>query len=231
MEGKIVSWDLLESHEVNFYDKYNQIILKRPVSQIVEEYVKKRQSKRKGYLSEIQQKNLAWMLPRPKPDRYKGGMPLYAEEWLIDLGRELLKDESPEILNLFCGMNKQGFRIDIKSEVKPDLIADAHTFAKEMKGKTFNLILADPPYSDEEAKELYHTGKLNYSKWSKECDKVLVEGGILIVYHKYLVPNPDPEKYEVVKRVFIGNRTWHLPRVAIYFRKKITYLRGSMHHE
>jgi hypothetical protein len=34
------------------------------------------------------------------------------------------------------------------------------------------------------------------------------------------MPNPDPEKYEVAKRVFIGNRVYHLPRVAVYFRKK-----------
>ena len=30
-------------------------------------------------------KNLAWYLPRPKPDYYKGGMPLYAEDWLVQL--------------------------------------------------------------------------------------------------------------------------------------------------
>ena len=41
-----------------------------------------------------------------------------------------------------------------------------------------------------------------------------------IVYHKYVMPNPNPEKFVVVKRVFIGNRSYHLPRVAIYFRKK-----------
>ena len=34
------------------------------------------------------------------------------------------------------------------------------------------------------------------------------------------MPNPNPDKFEVVKRVFIGNRTYHLPRVAIFFRKK-----------
>jgi hypothetical protein len=34
------------------------------------------------------------------------------------------------------------------------------------------------------------------------------------------MPNPDTEVYNVAKRVFIGNRTLHLPRVAIYFQKK-----------
>ena len=117
-------------------------------------------------------------------------------------------------------MGKFGYRVDIKPEVKPDLVADAHTFASKMKGRKFDIILADPPYSDEEAKELYGTPKLKYKKWTSEADKVLRRGGLLIVYHKYVVPNPNPDKYVVEKRVFIGNRAWHLPRVAIYFRKK-----------
>ena len=178
-----------------------------------------------GYKSQTQQKNIAWYLPRPKRDHYKGGMPLYVEEWLLQLARELLGGSEgdgnmPAILNLFCGMNKYGYRIDIKPEVKPNVLADAHDFADKICNKRFKVILADPPYSDEEAKELYGTPKLKYKKWTAECDKVLESGGLLIVYHKYVVPNPNPEKYEVVKRVFIGSRTWHLPRVAIFFRKR-----------
>lgn len=175
----------------------------------------------KGYQSQIQQKNIAWFLPRPKKDRYKGGMPLYAEEWLLKLAQEILgKPQMPSLINLFCGMNKYGLRIDIKSEVKPDILADAHSFANKIPKQKFEIILADPPYSDKESKELYETPKLNYKKWTAECDKVLKRGGLLIVYHKYIVPNPNPQKYVIVKRVFIGNRIWHLPRVAIYFRKK-----------
>lgn len=70
-----------------------------------------------GYNSKTQtDKNIAWFLPRPKPDHYKGGKPLYCEEWLIQLGKDILGVDKPEILNLFCGMNKYGFRIDIKPE-------------------------------------------------------------------------------------------------------------------
>lgn len=173
-----------------------------------------------GYNSNTQSKNIAWLLPRPKPDRYKGGMPLYAEEWLLDLAREILSNTQPEILNLFCGMNKQGFRIDLNEKVKPDLVCDAHKFSGILNGRKFKVILADPPYSDDESKELYGTPKLNYKKWTAECSKVLEPGGLLIIYHKYLMPNPDPELYVVEKRVFIGNRTYHLPRIAVYFRKK-----------
>ncbi len=175
----------------------------------------------KGYKSETQKKNIAWFLPRPKPDKYKGGMPLYAEEWLIDLAKDILGKEKIKILNLFCGMNKQGLRVDIKSEVKPDLCCDIHFINSYLDKKNkFDVIFADPPYSNEESKELYGTGKLNYKLWTARSLPYLKAGGLFIIYHKYIIPNPDPERYEVIKRVFIGNRTRHLPRVAIYFRKK-----------
>lgn len=177
----------------------------------------------RGYKNITQtEKNIAWFLPRPKPDRYKGGMPLYAEQWLIDLAKDILGKEL-KLLNLFCGMNVQGFRIDIKPEVSPDIIADAHYFSSHLNGHKFNVILADPPYSTKEAEEIYGTPPLKYKKWTAECDRVLEEGGLLIVYHKNVMPNPNPEKYIVVKRVFIGNRSGHLPRVAIYFQKKIQH--------
>lgn len=172
-----------------------------------------------GYKSKTQEKNVAWFLPRPKPDHYKGGMPLYAEEWCLDLARDILGQKDIEILNLFCGMNKYGFRVDIKEEVKPDLLADAHEVTKFLD-KKFDVIFADPPYSTEEARDLYGTPKLNYKKWTREAEKLLRKGGLLIVYHKFVMPNPNPDKFEVAKRVFIGNRAYHLPRVAIYFKKK-----------
>ena len=172
-----------------------------------------------GYKAKSQtDKNIAWYLPRPKPDHYKGGMPLYAEDWLVKLARDILGKEQLEILNLFCGMNSYGLRVDIKQEVKPDIVCDAHEVSKYIK-KKFDFILADPPYSTEEAKDIYGTPPLKYKKWTLECDKLLTKGGLLCVYHKYIMPNPDSTKFVVEKRVFIGNRTYHLPRVAIFFRK------------
>jgi len=172
-----------------------------------------------GYKSETQEKNIAWFLPRPKPDHYKGGMPLYAEDWCMQLARDILDNQGAKILNIFCGMNKYGFRVDLNPEVEPDLLCDAHELTKHLNNK-FDIIFADPPYSDDEAKELYNTPKLKYKVWTSEAEKLLNPGGLLIVYHKYVMPNPNPDIFEVAKRVFIGNRTYHLPRVAIYFRKK-----------
>lgn len=178
--------------------------------------------KKNGYKSKTQEKNLAWFLPRPKKDKYKGGMPLYCEEWLVQLSKDILgkqPDENLNLLNLFCGMNKIGVKVDVRKNVKPDFVCDAHKISALFDYK-FEVILADPPYSDDESKVLYGTGKLNYKKWTTECEKILKEGGLLVVYHKYVMPNPNPDVFEVVKRVFIGNRTFHSPRVAIFFRKK-----------
>lgn len=171
-----------------------------------------------NYQTITQEKNIAWFLPRPKLEGCKGAMPLYAEQWCLQLARDILGKQNAEILNLFCGSNREGFRVDIRPEVHPDLLCDAHEVSKHLD-KMFDIILADPPYSDEEAKEIYGTPKLRYKIWVAECDKLLRPGGILIVYHKYVMPNPDPTRYKVVKRVFIGNRVYHLPRVAMYFQK------------
>lgn len=144
---------------------------------------------------------------------------MHCERWLLDLAREILRKKDIGILSLFCGKCEYGFRVDIRPEAHPDLISDAHNLSSILSQK-FDVILADPPYSTEEAAKLYGTPPLSYKQWTKECDKLLKKGGILIVYHKYVMPNPNPEKYEVVKRVFIGSRSYHVPRVAIYFRKK-----------
>lgn len=115
-------------------------------------------------------------------------------------------------------MNSEGFRVDIKPEVNPDVVCDAHELSEHVHHK-FDIIFADPPYSNQEAEDIYGTPNLKYKVWTSEATKLLNNKGLLIVYHKYVMPNPEPEKYSVVKRVFIGNRTYHPPRVAIYFQK------------
>ena len=142
----------------------------------------------------------------------------------MELARRLLnKNDYSKILNVFCGMNKYGIRVDLNPEVKPDYLGDIHKLSEFLPMDKYDIIFADPPYSNEETEKLYSKEypKLNYRKWTGECTKYLADGGLLIVYHKQIPANPNPEVYSVVKRVFIGNRIWHLPRVAIFFQKRI----------
>ena len=174
-----------------------------------------------GYGAKTQtRKNLAWWLPRPAKNKYKGSMPLYCEEWLIRLAKDILHHHNPKILNVFCGVCKFGFRIDINPEVKPDLLWDIHRLSEKITEPKYDVVLADPPYSNREAKTIYGTPKLKYKIWTKECDKVLKPGGLFIIYHSRFMPPPNKE-YITVKRVFIGGIPNHAPRIAIYYRKKI----------
>ena len=171
----------------------------------------------------VQDKNDCWFLPRPKPDHYKGGMPLHCEGWLLREAEMLLGKEDLNILNLFCGMNTHGFRVDVNEEVNPDLLCDVHTLSEKLPSsqrESFDFVLADPPYSTEENMQLYGLkAPLRYKQWTSEADKFLKVGGIFCVYHKYMKPNPAPERYECVRRICVLNRTNHLPRVAMFWKK------------
>ncbi len=180
-----------------------------------------------SYHSVAQRKNLGWFLPRPNKSKYRGGMPLYCEKWLVELALDILceRDEEVKILNLFCGMNQYGTRVDLNPEVEPDYLLDSHECSEVLlkeEGK-YDVILADPPYSNKEANMLYpdvKLPKLDYESWTYECQRLLRPGGLLIIYHKYLVPNPNWARFRIVKRVFIASRILHVPRVAIYFQMK-----------
>jgi hypothetical protein len=170
------------------------------------------------------------MLPRPKADHYRGGMPLGAEQWLIDIAEDVLgvkidRSKSGDILNVFSGMNRYGTRVDLNPEVKPDYLGDIHELSKILPAgylKKFLIIFADPAYSDEENEQLFgHKMHIDYKKWTSECSKFLKPGGLLIVYHKFLPANPDKTKYVVVKRVGVANRPGHLVRIAVYFQSKV----------
>ena len=145
---------------------------------------------------------------------------MHCEEWLLLLAKQIVGYDVPEheILQPFAGMCRHGIRLDMRRDVNPDIIGDAHHLP--FKDNAFTIVLADPPYSNEEARKLYGTPELHYYLWAKECIRVLKPGGVLILYHKLILPNPDKSKLVLVKRVFIGHRIWHTPRVALFFVKK-----------
>lgn len=169
--------------------------------------------------------NIAVVLPRPKRDRYKGGMPLHAEEIIIKEACKILGMKRAEILSVFCGMCKYGVRVDINPKVNPHYVGDVHKLSEFLPEYKYDIILADPPYSNEEAEQLYgdfYGSKfppLKYKKWVKECDKYLKEGGLLIIYHSLILPNPEKGKYRIVKRLFIAGGPWHSLRACIFYRK------------
>ncbi len=91
--------------------------------------------------------------------------------------------DSARVLHLFSGSLGPGAytRVDIRANgaaaVLPDVCADAHHLP--FIAGSFDLILADPPYSGEDATR-YGTAMVDRKKVFDECTRVLAPGGHLV---------------------------------------------------
>ena len=153
-----------------------------------------------------------WWLPRPRKNKYPGGFPLHFEKKLWKL-----LDEPEKVLHPFGGMAEIGERVDINPEVEPDYVGDAHNL-HFLPDNTYDCVIVDPPYDDEQAKKLYGTGKLKYKDYISEAIRVTKPGGHICMYHWVLTPRPEGAQLERV--IVILTRVWHRPRICCVFRKE-----------
>jgi SAM-dependent methyltransferase len=155
---------------------------------------------------------ISWTLPRPPKSRYKGGFPLYFEQNLVQL-----LGYPERILHPFGGRAEIGTRCDISPLVEPDVVADAH--ALPFKDESFDLVVLDPPYSDEEARELYGTTiPLRPAQFTREAVRVLRPGGWLCVYTDREPRRPPRCNHTL--RIVVVLRPGHSPRVCGVFQKR-----------
>jgi hypothetical protein len=72
------------------------------------------------------------------------------------------------------------FKVDIRPEVKPDLVADATNTGLE--DDRFDCVVIDPPYSKDLAQKLYGTGDNFYSinPFLKEGIRIAKPGGLIM---------------------------------------------------
>lgn len=161
--------------------------------------------------------NIAWCLPRPSKSKYRGSFPLHFEERLTSLLNY------PEVVvQPFGGKAKFGFKVDIKEENVPDKVADAHSLP--YPDNHADLVLIDPPFSDEYSEELFGTDKINLERCIEESTRICKEGGFVVVYHIY--PTGSHRNLILEKRILIETRLWHKIRCCHVFRKDtLAYLR------
>lgn len=157
----------------------------------------------------------AWVLPRPGKSKYIGSFPLHFEIKLLRLLD--IDPKKHKILQPFGGKAEYGERVDVNPDVKPDYVADAHDLSF-LKDNSYDLVILDPPYSDDYSKRLYKTGKLKFGQYIKEAVRVLKEKGYLVMYH-YLA-TPRIENTVLVKRIFLETRVWHKLRCVHIHQKR-----------
>lgn len=94
-------------------------------------------------------------------------------------------------LMLFSGaFHELGWNtVDIRSEMKPTMVADCEHLP--IRSSSYDLVVMDPPYSEDEAMELYGLSYVHIGKALDEAARVLRPGGVLCFLHR-LVPHCWP---------------------------------------
>jgi predicted methyltransferase len=95
-------------------------------------------------------------------------------------------------------------------------VGDAHDLNWIADG-SYDLVVLDPPYSDEESEMLYATPPLKYGRFVSEAVRVCKPGGHVAIYH--VKQTPRPEGTRLVRRIVVLTRTWHAARICMVFQK------------
>lgn len=157
------------------------------------------------------------MYGKPKPTQHfedfpdGGGYPHRFVEWACDL---MGCSDPSQILHLCSGSMVTGVRVDIRPEKNPDIVADCRSVP--LPDGSFDFIMADPPYSEEYAKNLYGT-EAHYPKPGeilREAARLLRPGGMFGLLHFQVPVMRKPMKIVNVYGVTTGSgyaiRAWTL---------------------
>ena len=115
---------------------------------------------------------------------YNGAFPSGFFRWVKKMGWHYGK-----VCHLCSGTveDEGSFRVDIKPEVKPDLVCDATETG--LDDESFDVVIIDPPYSKELAKNMYGTEKYfkGIDSFTKEASRITKNGGLIITL-SYQIP-------------------------------------------
>lgn len=158
-----------------------------------------------------------------------GGYPLGFMEWALDeLANEAYTHQNPPlprgsvsidpgaVLHLCSGSVKTGVRVDVRPEMNPDIVADCRNVP--LPDESFDFIMADPPYSQEYARNLYDT-EGHYPRPGQiltEASRLLRPGGLVGLLHHQVPVFRRPLRlvrvYAVHRGLGFGLVAWTLLR-------------------
>lgn len=124
-----------------------------------------------------------------------------------------------DILHLFSGSlgYTAGTNFDMNPSLNVDVVGDANQLSNYFLPNTFDLILADPPYSVSDA-EHYGTPMINRNRVISECYKVLRPGGF-ICWLDQVLPMYRKVELQLVGTIGIVRSTNHRFRILCIFQK------------
>jgi len=125
--------------------------------------------------------------------------------------------DAERILHLFSGSLPKGNYVRFDTNEPADVLGDANLLSSYFKPDSFDLILADPPYSSEDA-DHYGTPMINRNKVISECVLILESGGY-IVWLDQVLPMFRKQTLNLCGLIGIVRSTNHRFRVASIFQK------------
>lgn len=128
--------------------------------------------------------------------------------------------DAVDIMHLFSGSLTSdiiGDRVDINPALEPDIVGDAEAL-RTLVTKQYDLIIADPPYTAEDA-DHYGTCMVNRNKVVKECHAVLKPGGHL-VWLDMVYPMYSKAEMQLVGTIGIIRSTNHRVRCVFIYQKQ-----------
>ena len=157
------------------------------------------------------------MFGSPPPARHfdafpdGGGYPKGFVEWAL---AEMGCPDASAVLHLCAGSMVTGVRLDCREAMRPTVMADCRE--APFRAESFDWLLADPPYSEEWARNLYDT-EARYPRPGQivaEAARLLRPGGRLGLLH-FMVPHAwQPMRLVRVHGVTTGSgyaiRAWSL---------------------
>lgn len=128
--------------------------------------------------------------------------------------------DASSILHVFSGSLPPGpyTRLDIRPEMNPDVVGDAHHLSSLFRERPFDLILADPPYSVEDA-EHYGRPMVKRQIVLRECLSVLKPGG-WVIWLDQVLPNYRKAEVDLAMIICMIRSTNHRVRAVFGFRSK-----------
>ncbi len=127
-----------------------------------------------------------------------------------------------DVLHLFSGSLPSGdytrFDIGLHPDAQFDVKGDAQELSEYFKPDSFDIIYADPPYSQKDA-DNYKCKMPNRFKVVKECYKVLKPGGFLVWLDEVL-PMYRKKEFKRVGEIMITRSTNHRVRAVFIFERQ-----------